>query len=96
MSKNYSDIYKIKPGLTIALHSLNGESAHDIILITEVFFWRGNCDIILIFRVHASLIQMTFSFLFQVRMMLITECNLHSAHVAVFDTNDHSGNNKNK
>ena len=35
-------------------------------------------------------------FLFQVRMMLIMECNHHSTFVAVFGTNDRSGNSKNK
>jgi len=44
--KNISDIYKIKPGLTITLPSLNDESARDIILITEVSFGEGE-DVIL-------------------------------------------------
>ena len=38
----------------------------------------------------------TIIFLFQVRVMLIMECNHHSKFVAVFGTNDRSDNNKNK
>jgi hypothetical protein len=47
-------------------------------------------------RPGACLIDKNDTSLFQVRMMLIMECNRHSTSVAVFDANDRSGNNKNK
>jgi len=48
MPKNISDIYKIKPGLTIALPSLNDASARNIILINEVFFGEGGGVIVIL------------------------------------------------